>query len=108
MNSINLKTVLVKEENLKESLFELFSCVDADFNGENGEDYLWDCARENGFKSNLDYELRNSKEKYGDDLESIIKDVISSAQATWDDYFSDWSTNVIKINEGFIVSIATV
>lgn len=108
MSSINLKTVVVKNENVKESLFELFSSVDADFNGENGEDYLWDCAKENGFESNLDYELKNAKEKYADDLELVIKEVVSSAQGTWGDYYSNWDTEIIKINEGFIVSIATI
>lgn len=108
MSSINLKTVVVKNENVKESLFELFSSVDADFNGENGEDYLWDCAKENGFESNLEYELKNAKEKYGDNLEEVIKEVISSAEVTWGGYYSDWETNILKINEGFIVSIATM
>lgn len=49
MSHVNLKTVVVRKENLEEKLFELFSCVDADFTGENGEDYLWSWAKEEGF-----------------------------------------------------------
>lgn len=107
MSHVNLKTVVVGKENLKEKLFELLNCVDADFTGENGEEYLWSWAKEEGFESNLDYELKNAKEKHGDNLEEIIKYVISSAQVTWDGYYSDWMEEIIRINEDFIVSIAT-
>ena len=106
MSHVNLKTVVVRKENLEEKLFELFSCVDADFTGENGEDYLWSWAKEEGFESNLEYELKNAKEKHRDNLEEIIKDVIRSVQSTWGCYYSDLTEEIIKINEGFVVSIA--
>lgn len=32
-----------------------FSDTDCDFNGENGEDYLWDDTKAAGYKCNLDY-----------------------------------------------------
>lgn len=103
-----LITKVMNESNLKEKLFEIFSTVDCDFTGENGEEYLWDEAKEQGFKSNLDYSLEKSKIKYGEDVENIIKDVISSAQRTWDGYYIEWDKNVIRCGKEYVVSMAVI
>lgn len=44
----------VKRANLI-SIFTQLAEHDDDFNGNNGEEYLWDSAKENGFESNEDY-----------------------------------------------------
>lgn len=54
---ISNKTIIKEIQNkndLKIALKEL-SKIDSDFNGENGEKYLWDEARKNNFKTNADY-----------------------------------------------------
>lgn len=107
MSSINLVTTIMNKENLKEKLFEVFSKVDADFTGENGDDYLWNEAKEKGFMSNLEYSLEEAKIKYSGDTENIIREVIKNAQTTWDGYYSDWAEQIISNGEDVIVSIST-
>lgn len=107
MTCTNLKVVIINDKNIEKELFNLFSSMDADFNGENGEDYLWDNAKDNGFNSNLDYSLFKAREEFGDDLEKVIKYVISSAQCTWDGYYSSWSESITKKDNEFIVALAT-
>jgi hypothetical protein len=36
---------------------------DDDFNGNNGEEYLWDIAKEAGFKTNYEYTLAEAKKE---------------------------------------------
>lgn len=107
MTYTNLKVVVINNENIEKELFNLFSSIDADFTGENGEDYLWDDAEAKGFESNLEYCLDEAREEFGDDLEQIIKSVISSAQCTWDGYYSSWSESITKKDNEFIVALAT-
>lgn len=104
MSSVSLVTKIINKENLEKELFELFSCVDEDFIG---EDYLWEEARNEGFSSNLEYSLKNAKEKYEDDLESIIREVIKNAQSTWGAYYDSWQEVIIKTENNIVVSIAT-
>lgn len=46
--------VITKDTNLKDALFNLFN-IDEDHNGNNGEEYLTEDAKEKGYKCNLDY-----------------------------------------------------
>ena len=40
--------------------------IDDDFNGKNGDEYLWDISKEGGFSSNLEYAISEiSKEHDG-------------------------------------------
>ena len=41
-------------EDIVGALIELAE-IDADFNGENGEEYLWDRAKDAGYKTNAEY-----------------------------------------------------
>ena len=46
-----------------DSLLNFACSVDNDFSGENGEDYLWDVAKEHNYKSNADYVYTKCKLK---------------------------------------------
>lgn len=43
------------EEDILEILDNIARELDFDFNGENGEDYLWDAAKREGYTNNADY-----------------------------------------------------
>ena len=57
------------KESLKAALAEI-SETDADFIGDNGDDYLWDAARAAGFETNFDYVFDQIKD---DDEKTLIK-----------------------------------
>lgn len=108
MYTLNLVTKVINKESIGEDLSFLFDSLDADFSGINGEEYLWDIAKENGFKSNLDYALDEAINKFGDDLESVIKHVLTSAQSTWSGYYDDWKDDITEVNGEFVVSVTTI
>lgn len=77
-------------ESLLDALRSL-SYFDYDFNGENGNDYLWEEA--NGFESNMDY-LINKVRKIKDD-----EDCVNSFFEEWmdnDSYYEKWNVSVLK------------
>lgn len=107
MNSINLVTKVMNKGNLKEKLFEVFSVMDADFTGENGEEYLWGEAKEKGFKSNFDYSLAKAKEKYSS-IKDVINYVIARAVDGWNGYYEDTEYSVEEVGNEYVVMIAVV
>lgn len=77
-------------ESLLDALRRL-SDFDRDFNGENGDDYLWEEA--NGFESNMDY-LINKVREINDD-----EDCINNFFEEWmdnDSYYEKWNVSVLK------------
>ena len=77
-------------ESLLDALRSL-SDFDRDFNGENGDDYLWEEA--NGFESNMDY-LINKVREIKDDEDCVI-----SFFEEWmdnDSYYEKWNVSVLK------------
>lgn len=42
-------------ETVKDCLYELSAYYNADFNGDNGVEYLEECAKDKGFENNLEY-----------------------------------------------------
>lgn len=104
MSHLGLGVGLITKENIKEELARVFSCVDEDFIN---EDYIWEEAKALGFKSNLEYCLDNSINKYGDDLEKTIKEVIAIGQGSWSSYYDEWENSIVKTSDGFVVTIAT-
>ena len=69
MNCVNKKvrvyTETIKEDNLEGVIDALyrFGRLDDDFNGNNGNEYLLEEARDNGYDSNLDYTIEQLKDK---------------------------------------------
>mgnify|MGYP000723060584 FL=1 len=68
------------------------SDFDCDFNGENGDDYLWEEA--NGFESNMDYLINKVREIKDDE------DCVNSFFEEWMDndrnYYEEWNVSVLK------------
>ena len=93
----------VKVENLKDALFSLAEW-DNDFNGKNGEGYLWDVAKEEGYTSNVGYLFDAISKEYKNDVDNLIFDFF----ACWlgeDDYYLDYSYKTIKDDDGNILYI---
>ena len=78
-------------ESLLDALRSL-SDFDCDFNGENGDDYLWEEA--NGFESNMDYLINKVREIKDDE------DCVNSFFEEWMDndrnYYEEWNVSVLK------------
>lgn len=94
MLNINLYTGLeeVKLGN-RESLLNALrglSEFDNDFNGENGDDYLWEEA--NGFESNMEY-LVNEVKNIEDDEECV--NTFFEEWLNHDKYYDEWNVSVI-------------
>jgi len=71
--------------------------MDADFCGDNGEEYLWDEAEEEEFESNMEYLLNNIKGIQSD------KELIENFIERWiafDSYYKDHALEVIYDKNG--------
>lgn len=96
----------VKKPGNRDSLAEALrnlADVDNDFNGNNGEDYLWDEAHDKGFTSNLDYSLNDAFKKRKD------ISILISFLGLWldeDSYYSDYDYEVLYDENGNIKTIA--
>ena len=95
---MSLYVNLVKvEDTTREALITAlatFGESDADFNGDNGLEYLWDVVWEvNGFKDYDDWEAQGEPEvKYESNLEYLC-DILMKAEddlALIDEFFNDW------------------
>ena len=78
----------IKKANLM-SIFTQLAEQDDDFNGNNGDEYLWDSAEENGFESNEDYltdrVLKNIEPNQELSLQEVGKLI--------DEFLSEWTGN---------------
>lgn len=83
------------------------SGFDLDFNGENGDDYTWDIALENGFESNLEY-LINEVKDIEDDKECV--DTFIEEWIDKDSYYDQYEVNYLTDEKGRItvISFATM
>lgn len=102
------KKVVEVNSNKKEDVLEALSFLmdfDNDFIGENGEDYLWDEAREKGFKCNRDYLLHEVSEHecYSD----MIEEYITTAMERDNNYY-DYTYHESWDNKGNLINIVLV
>lgn len=75
---------------------------DCDFNGENGTEYTWEEALEQGFESNLEYVLNEIK-----NIENDV-DCVEKFISMWmggDDYYSQYELNYLA-DDGKIYAIS--
>lgn len=84
-NNINMKLVKVNGKTRENLLVALASLgeLDADFNGENGIEYLWDGVDSTKYESNMEYLLDVLKDKETD------KELIEEYVTNWigNDYY---------------------
>lgn len=77
---------------LRAALYEI-SNFDCDFNGDNGEEYLWDSAKEKGFSTNVDYVISEVMKN------ECLYDVINEFFKMWmgyDNYYEDYDFSIIE------------
>lgn len=85
---------------------------DLDFTGENGEDYLWDEAREKGFNNNLDFVRVSLKDLfyYKDTREKAnLYDICDKFFDMWlnnDGYYNEYNYTIIPRNNDYILFLA--
>lgn len=80
--------------------------IDADFNGENGEEYLWKVAKDAGYDTNATY-LANTITKNNNDFESCVKEYVEE----WigkDYYYKDYDVKILKDKNCYTVALATI
>jgi hypothetical protein len=83
---MELKVVKAKKTDIVPVLREL-AASDGDFNGNNGEEYLWDGLTDQGYDSNLDYVIAHLKETddYKDKVKQFFEEWLDA-----DDYYHDY------------------
>ena len=80
--------------------------IDADFNGENGEEYLWEIAKTAGYETNADY-LANTIVKSDHDFESCVRTYVDE----WigkDFYYKGYEMEILKDKNHYIVALAVI
>ena len=102
MVELNLITRITKNtsENVADALLDMASC-DCDFNGENGEEYLWEAAE--GFESNATFALSVAKE------EPTTQEMITKFVDMWmghDCYYEDYDVSVEEFDGVIAISVA--
>ena len=105
MNNINMKLVKVNGKTREDLLTALASLgdMDADFNGENGIEYLWDSVDGTKYESNMEYLLDTLKDKETD------KELIEEYVSNWiggDNYYKEHILDVIYDDNGKAECIA--
>ena len=103
MNELFLKTVIADSTNKEDVIYALCQLAedDYDFSGENGKEYLWEVAENNGYETNLEYVADNIKSTY-------FTQVISEFLSMWldnDDFYDTYEWAWHNIGNGKIVII---
>lgn len=106
--NMNFETQIIN--NTKEDVIEYLKGIaeyDLDFCGENGEDYLWDKAREQGFESNSDYCINEVMEQYGKDRVKAIEEYFELWLGS-DGYYDEYHYSVNKYRNKLFISFAYI
>lgn len=102
MSILGHNTVVSKNnrDDVKDALMELAMC-DADFCGDNGDEYLWEEA--NGFECNAEYVLSLVSE------ESTISEMITNFVSRWmgsDGYYEEYDVEIKELDDVIAISVA--
>ena len=82
------------KESIINALNEIAS-IDCDFNGENGEEYLWEEAKAKGYKSNMDY-VSHTVDGYTS--QAIVYKYLSMWLGR-DNYYSSYDYQVLELSD---------
>ena len=109
MSSLQMvDTGLIKQgirdvEDLKAFLSSL-SQFDADFTGDNGEEYLWEVAKAEGYECNMDYlidkVIKDCEEKGITNVAKIVERYAEAWERS-DHYYDSISMQVVQVTEGY-------
>jgi hypothetical protein len=80
--------------------------TDEDFSGNNGEEFTWNIALENGFNSSQEYVIDVLKNS-GLEGEALIEAFFHQ----WldkDDYYGEWTLETAEVGDTLVVSYAIV
>lgn len=102
-----LKTILIDKPGRDAILIALsqLADLDSDFNGDNGEDCLWEVSKSNGYECNSDYLLDEVTKN--DDDELLVKEFIDR----WidkDSYYTNYCLDIVKDEDEMIKAISLV
>ena len=78
-----------------------------DFNGNNGEDYLWEIAKDDGFKTNIDYCINKVMKQY--EIDNDIVKAIEDFFDIWfksDGFYDEYDYYVYEYKDKLFVSFA--
>ena len=106
LERISWSTAVLKDnskESMKTALLELAE-FDSDFNGDNGDEYLWDEAKEAGYENNAKYVTDEVLKTYdGTNVKETVKNFVSitlDGQGMGCYGMEDESIEIISTGEG--------
>lgn len=108
---MNLSALVVdtaSTDDMRNALISL--CTDdCDMNGENGDEYLWDTAKERGYESNAEF-LADAAMNRNEDFKSMV-DYFLRVWMDYDSwYYTDWGYRITDIPNSdnlVVLSVAT-
>ena len=104
---VGLRVESVRRPGNRNSLLKAlleFAAIDNDFNGNNGNEYLWDRAK--GYKCNATYEVAYLRREFKDKSD---EDVVKQYFEDWlghDSYYYEYNTDVSYNKKGHVSAVA--
>lgn len=107
INQLNqyCEVTMNNKEAVEELLFNI-SNFDMDFTGENGEEYLWDEARELGFESNASYCMHVAKQETN--TEDMVYKFLSMWMQRDCNYYVDYTFSVRTAGDYIFVALSYI
>lgn len=95
-------------EDVIEYLNNIVNEYDDDFNGNNGEDYLLQVAKDEGFKTNIDYSINKVMKQYeiDNDMVKAIEDFFDIWFNSDYSYYIKYDYNVYEYGDKLFISFA--
>lgn len=103
----NAQIINKTKEDVVNYLKNIADEYDDDFNGDNGEDYLWDEAKWKGYSNNADYCINEVMEQFekDNDLVKSIKNFFKLWLCS-DDYYDSYKISVIENYDNLYIAFA--
>ena len=95
--------VLSKTATQEEALKVLNKLCDDDFNGNNGEDYVFDNALKAGFKSNAAYYLDLNLAVLDSPLEAVMNALTAQYESDTD-YYKEYQIKTIEQADSYVIA----